>query len=63
MMMTFDEAVSHYFDAAPAPGVLPQPSEILSEFHDDGCWALANVNGLLALVDVSGSVLCLERDN
>lgn len=61
--MTFDEAVSQYLDTAPFPGVLPQPSEILSELHDDGCWALVNVNGLLALVDEAGSVLRLERDN
>lgn len=62
-MMTFDEAVSHYLDTALAPGTLPQPSECLSELHDDGCWALANVNGMLALVDEAGSVLRLERDN
>lgn len=61
--MDFNEAVSHYFDTAPAPGTLPQPSEILSEWHDDGCWAIANVNGLLALVDEAGSVLRLEGDN
>jgi len=56
-MISYDEAVSHYFNSATDADVLPQPSECLSELHDDGCWALANVNGLLALVDEGGSVL------
>lgn len=55
-MLSYDEAVAHYFNSV-ADGDLPQPSECLSELHDDGCWALANVNGLLALVDEGGSVL------
>lgn len=54
-MISYDEAVSHYFNCT--SDALPQPSECLSVLHDDGCWALANVNGLLALVDESGCVL------
>jgi hypothetical protein len=56
-MITYDEAVSHYFSSEADADTLPQPSECLSELHDDGCWALANVNGLLALVDDGGCVL------
>lgn len=56
-MISYDEAVSRYFNTTANAGELPQPSECLSEMHDDGCWVLANVNGLLALVDEGGSVL------
>ncbi len=56
-MITYEDAVAHYFNNVTDANVLPQPSECLSEFHDDGCWALANINGLLALVDESGCVL------
>jgi hypothetical protein len=59
--MSYEEAVSHYFRSKPDAWALPQPSECLSELHDDGCWALANVNGLLALVDESGCVICPKR--
>lgn len=60
--MQYDEAVSHYFNSGSAGYPLPQPAECLSELHDDGCWALANVNGLLALVDEQGSVLQVQGD-
>ena len=56
-MISYDEAVSHYFNSTPDAGTLPQPSECLSELHDDGCWCLSNVNGALALVDEDGCVL------
>jgi len=61
-MMTYDEAVSHYFNSTGNADALPQPSECLSELHDDGCWSLANVNGTLALVDEGGSVLQVQSD-
>lgn len=61
-MISYDEAVSHYFNSGADADVLPQPSECLSELHDDGCWCLANVNGVLALVDEGGSVLRVQRD-
>jgi hypothetical protein len=60
-MISYDEAVSCYINSATECGGLPQPSECLSELHDDGCWALANVNGLLALVDEGGCVLRPQR--
>jgi hypothetical protein len=60
-MITYEEAVSRYFNSTADAGVLPQPSECLSEMHDDGCWSLANVNGVLALVDEAGSVLRPDR--
>jgi hypothetical protein len=59
--MSYDEAVSCYLNSTTKTACLPQPSECLSELHDDGCWALANVNGLLALVDEGGCVLCPEH--
>jgi hypothetical protein len=61
-MMTYEDAVSHYFNSVADASVLPQPSECLSEQHDDGCWCLANVNGALALVDDGGSVLRVDRE-
>lgn len=60
--MNYDEAVSHYFNSESATAALPQPAECLSELHDDGCWCLANVNGVLALVDEAGSVLRPEQE-
>lgn len=55
--MEYDEAISCYFNSASNADELPQPSEHLSERHDDGCWCLANVNGALAVVDEEGNVL------
>ena len=60
--MDYDEAVSCYFNSASNAATLPQPSECSSVLHDDGMWCLANVNGLLALVDEGGCVLRYERD-
>jgi hypothetical protein len=60
-MISYDEAVSHYFNSVAGSINQPQPSECISESHDDGCWCLANVNGVLALVDECGSVLCPDR--
>jgi hypothetical protein len=62
MMMTYEEAVSHYFNSVADANALPQPSECLSVLHDDDCWCLANVNGALALVDDGGSVLRVDRE-
>jgi hypothetical protein len=62
MTMSYEEAVSCYFNSVSDPETLPQPSECVSVLHDDGCWCLANVNGLLALVDEGGNVLCPNRD-
>ncbi len=61
-MMTYEDAVTHYINSVADANVLPQPSECLSELHDDGCWCLANVNGALALIDEDGSVLQVARD-
>lgn len=58
--MSYEEAVTCYFNSVGNRETLPQPSECVSVLHDDGVWALANVNGLLALVDGGGSVLCPE---
>jgi hypothetical protein len=61
-MISYDDAVSCYLNSDTNATALPQPSECLSELHDDGCWALANVNGLLALVDECGCVIRPKQD-